>query len=826
MDSVKQFISEWFSAEKLPFATAEAVSGLLAAAGDPELSALAESISREHRFSLTSSADRTCDVFETLPRHDLRIRKRQPVSPLEYKQINLDSIASWFSSNGEFAQCMPGYEPRPQQLEMAAAVAAAFSSQKHLAVEAGTGTGKTMAYLVPAVIWTLANKVPVVISTNTKNLQEQIFNKDLPFIRNIINTPFSAAIIKGRSNYVCLKKVLQIIDAPEDHILPSQALSFALICAWIHRTAAGDMSELPCMPSNEFLQMPSDQVCSSPEECRGRKCGFYSRCFLQHARAQSLNADVVITNHAVYFSEPDGTAVALPEHAQVIFDEAHNLEEAATLKFKADFSEKQFKQVLSKLYRKTSRREIGLLPNIIRITESLPGLEDNELPVKIGDIIKCTETADKLCSEFLQHFVLVIPVKETSFRLKKNILEQFVWKESVEPHLFRLQDAFYELVENIEHLKGLLKKDSDELSAIVRGEIQRPQEMSFDPEDAYKRVSGAYDELETLCASINELYGTLTELTAFDNKDRVYWANVKRGRKGKSIAELHSAPIHLGNFLAKNVYDRKDSVVFCSATLSTNGNMDFISDRIGLDLIEPDRLMRICEGSPFDYAGQCLAAVPGFLPDISFTNDENENFQTQFSDFLIKASEVCSGRMLVLFTSYSSMTRCAEISEPALKELGIRLLIQGAGASRETITREFRESQPAVLFGTDSFWEGVDIIGDTLSCVVMSKLPFDAVGDPVLGARADEVKERTGDAFRNFSLPNAIIKFRQGFGRLIRHKNDRGTVIIADKRIFGKNYGIIFRKSIPAEITAYKNCEALLKDIHSFLRSKPPAIII
>ena len=305
----------------------------------------------------------------------------------------------------------------------------------------------------------------------------------------------------------------------------------------------------------------------------------------------------------------------------------------------------------------------------------------------------------------------------------------------------------------------------------------------------------------------------------------MYWAAVSRDYDGKPIGGLHAAPIEIAKFMAETVFAKKESVVLCSATMNVSHSPAFIAHRIGLDLVEPDRVTSLCVGSPFDYRRQCLAGVPLFLPDVAGSHPDAEgDYTAAFATFTGRLAVLSRGRMLVLFTSYRMMMTCAERLRADLADQGIRLLVQGGGQSREHITSLFREDAPSVLMGTDSFWEGVDLIGEALSCLVIARLPFDAVNDPVVSARSERVAENGGDSFREFALPNAIIKFRQGFGRLIRHKEDRGVVVVTDQRIFTKNYGGSFRKNLPAELVQYADEATLLAEAARFLTPQHKAI--
>ncbi|MGI5868454.1 MAG: ATP-dependent DNA helicase [Kiritimatiellia bacterium] len=794
----------------LPPEALEVICQLLSACSDEKLKALAVQLARNQTFALTdgSTLDESGDaLFRSLPQHAFIPPRRELPSPLEYRQLPAVDVGEWFKPGGAFENAVPEFEYRPEQHQMAVAVAEAFNGLKHLVVEAGTGIGKTIAYLVPAVLWSVANKTPVVVSTNTKNLQEQIFTKDLPAIARVIRAPFKAALIKGRSNYLCLIRLGQLLSRREVELAENQLLPLARVCAWIYRTQTGDLSEL------DGLAGVSDRLASTPEECRGRKCRHYTRCFLQRARNLSINADIVITNHSVFFSEPD-KPLALPRTAQVIFDEAHNLEEAATRKFEREVSSYAFNGTLRKLHVAVRRRESGLLHRMRELLLANNFLNTAEardaLFERLDAATRHVEQLRTSSRRFLKSLVTLLRKDESVMRLRPDVHSSYLWSEIV-PFLQRAQDDLFALTADLEKIQEVCSGPED---APVEAAAALPEP-----------VADAIRELAALVSALHELADSLEFTTAIADHDWVYWVSVSHDFDGKPIGGLHAAPIEIAKFMAETVFAKKESVVLCSATMNVSHSPAFIAHRIGLDLIEPDRVMSLSVGSPFDYRRQCLAGVPLFLPNVAGSSpDAERDYTMAFADFTGKLAALSWGRMLVLFTSYRMMTTCAERLRPSLARQGIRLLVQGAGQSRERITSLFREDAPSVLMGTDSFWEGVDLIGEALSCLVIARLPFDAVNDPVVNARSERVAENGGDSFRDFALPNAIIKFRQGFGRLIRHKEDRGVVVVADQRIVTRNYGGSFRKNLPAELVQYADEATLLDAAARFLAPRSKAL--
>lgn len=784
--------------------------------------------------SATESGEGT--LFLPLPQFRAVQRGRPAPNPVLYTRLDPELVKNWFSPDGEFARALPGYESRPEQMEMAAAVAEAFSDAKHLVVEAGTGVGKTLAYLVPSVMWSLANDLPVVVCTSTKNLQEQLFSKDLPLVASRLRQPVSFALVKGRQNYVCLSRLEAAARHPEVDFSPDALPALASAVAWAFRTAGGDLAEFEQERGEDGAAGIREQICSNPDECRGRRCRYYSRCFLQKARAEAQAADVVVTNHAVFFAEPAAQPLALPKSAQVVFDEAHNLEEAATSHFSREFSPNALRRALRKLMRSSRGRaggKHGLIPDLERAILSRNFLASDDSRGAflrlLADVRGAMDGVARSSRMYFRALGRLPRADESALRILPSVLESGAWSDTL-PALEKLQDDMARLCDGADLLSRVFKVTPEgappparegvplllapppALSGVGAGtaDADRISDFGRRADAAFAAVSGAADDLEFMSSAKEENWAFWVEMSQSGGFQRTL-----------SSGELHAAPVDVAGLLNESVYSKLDSAVLCSATIGVGSGVEFMAGRLGLDLVEPDRISVRRLGSPFDYASQCLCCAARFLPPQRGGDADagaSGAFVGAFGGFLVKLLAVTGGRTLVLFTSYRTMDAVAGLVGEALRAEGVRLLVQGAGMSRETLTRLFRdESTPSVLFGTDSFREGVDIAGSALSCVVLAKLPFAAVGDPLVAARADSVQEKTGNAFHNYSVPQAIIRFRQGFGRLIRCRTDRGTVIIADDRIFTKNYGPQFRRNLPVEPVQYKNEADLLRDVAAFL---------
>jgi ATP-dependent DNA helicase DinG len=804
------------------------IGQLLLCSSDERIKALGKRIISTHPLSLDGITDAYEAMLLRLPVNKEQPIKRAPSNPIDYKQIPIDSVEDWFSENGPFRRILPHYERRNEQVEMACRVAAAFNGAEHFVVEAGTGIGKTMAYLVPAVLWSMTNSLPVIVSTNTKNLQTQIFEKDLPVIKEALYKNLRYSVIKGRSNYVCLSRIAEVLSNVDVEVAEEQIYDLAKVCAWLFQTVDGDLSKAPPVT---YCDNGANKLFSSPEECRGRKCPYYSRCFLQTARVKSQNSDIVITNHSVYFSEPSDHPLALPVHAHVIFDEAHNLEEAATRKFVREITPLGFMLPMRRMYYKTPKGEHGLIVRLkhlllssMVVPETTAQYRDT-LFSKLNDLTDLFGKLRVVIPPYLRQLEKLIPQHESSLRILPNMKSLPSWQDA-EPLLNKVLDTLYAITTSISDIADSVSSEVEQSKKSLEDPLNTSSPLlpllnqnsaSFDA--VCQQFISLADEFTQYSSTFGNLLADIEFITSVDDKNWVYWIERAGIKTGRSFAvTLHAAPISIARFLAEELYSRKDSIIFCSATMNVAGSTEFISHRIGMDLVEQDRISSFVAGSAFNFKEQCRVLVPSFLPDPSDKNGE-EVFAKAFAECMKRVLVLTNGRTLILFTSYKLMMLCAEQLEAELlaQAIPIHVLVQGVGASRESLTEQFKQKDRAsVLLGTDSFWEGVDLIGDALTNLVIVKLPFDAVNDPIVNARAERVRMEMGDSFMGYTVPNAVIKFRQGFGRLIRHKQDRGIVIITDPRLISKNYGAVFRKSIPTLVERVPTENELNRIIEAF----------
>jgi len=727
----------------------------------------------------------------------------EPFQKKEYSELNIDDLTGLFSENGVISKALGRkYEYREEQISAMKKFAESFNDESIAIVEAGTGTGKTLSYLIPSIYWSVLNNERVVVSTNTINLQEQLVGKDIPLLQDVLDKKFSFTLVKGMKNYLCLLRLdtmneglFELADSADEESLKS-------IREWAGSTKDGSLSDLSFIPPNDLW----DKVSAESESCLRVKCPHYNDCFYFKARREMTRAQIIVANHHMFFSDlsiksasNDNDAGIIPSYNRVVFDEAHNIVDAATSHFSLRVTKHGLLRTLRRLMTTGSKGEpkglifyaaskVANLPDKLQNTALSQALLKTEevfsprVPV-IEELVR--DSFDSLY-DFIHSASGDSINGDINIRITERLTSSANWNE--------IENKYRKVIKDMTSLTG-------ELGSFVV--ILEQFETETDLSKLLAEFRGIYNRLS---------YYTEVFETFFYSREE---SNVRwfEGRQGKSdiVAGLGVSPIEISDVMNSHLYGRCKTVLMTSATLSVNNRFEFQKQQLGLENIK--RLSELIVDSTFNYREQTLLAIP----DIAEPSEMN--YREDLFNFILEAITLSDGHALVLFTSYSFLNDIYDKVSGEYTDQNIMMLKQGM-LPRNKLLEKFRKNKESVLFATSSFWEGVDISGDSLRLLIITRLPFRVPTDPMIEARAEYLEKQGINSFMKYSLPLAVLKFKQGFGRLIRSRNDAGVVAVLDSRLYRKRYGRNFLNSLPECDISTGNRFEVLKDLSKFLSKR------
>ena len=703
----------------------------------------------------------------------------EPAEVSQQESISADRLAGILEPGGELSKLTKEFEPRPSQVDMLRSVVRAFNTNQILLCEAGTGVGKSFAYLIPAMSWAITNQERVVISTATINLQHQLIEKDIPMVQKLLSTKLKAVLAKGRNNYLCVNRFEEVLE--EDSLFREEDDVLQAIAQWVEATPNGDRSDLSFpVPDSLWSRINSDA-----DACSGARCRARETCFLLKARREASQASIIVANHHLFFADATMRAqgfgyestVILPGFSRLIFDEAHTLEHAATSYFSRSLNKFSVNKLLNMLLRRRGGKSMGLIPAL----RSFLGLE----------LVDAEGLIDQVRTQLFQadQDILAFLADEYSYRLHPELGDALDTPEfrtlatQIFDPLTQLQTAILSLVD---HLAQELKTLEDE-------DLELPQANDV------RLIIRRLENTAALCEDFRRFYQEPTT---------VFWIEKNRlSSTGEVYATITATPLDITPMMRESVFEPYQTVVMASATMTIQGKFDYFERRVGLGGFEP---LKGLFSSPFDYKNRVLLGVPTDAPEPS-----SPGYPEYLINIVSQALEISQGRGLILFTSYSLLNQVFEGVKPRLQALGIPVFRQGDD-DKNRLLRNFRDDVSSVLFATDSFWEGVDAPGSSLELLILSRLPFKVPTDPVIKARAEAIDRQGGSSFMQMSVPEAIMKFKQGFGRLMRRSSDRGVVLVTDVRLIQKFYGRQFFDSLPETRRQIGDSQEVLSSVGRF----------
>ena len=681
-----------------------------------------------------------------------------------------DIIDKIFSHDGAISTNVRNFEYREEQHIMSGKCSEVLNNDKILVCEAGTGVGKSFAYLVPAIIFSLLNEERIIISTNTKNLQEQIFFKDLPVLHDMFRSCFKAVILKGRNNYICRSRYEKILNRPEEFLSGDEYEKFLPLIYWAERTSTGDIEE-----NNGFKIGYSKflwyKLVSDKGFCSGKKCPKYNECYLQNIRKSAFKSNLVIINHSLLFSDMASENAVLGAYRHLIIDEAHNVESSATKYLGFEFN---YFLVRNLCQRINFSNKHGVYVRISRGSDWFKTDKNtiSELNEQLSE--KCSAVNDQTKKVFSLASEMILSKTSGNFQYM-NIKNRYA----------DISDVFFAEKENTvlkylyEELIGILKR----LDIIFNMEAEKNHDfddLSGEIKSIIEQAEGISDSYEFFLNSKRENYVFWYEITGGENKENL---------------SLYAAPLEVASILKNDLYDNMKSIIFTSATLTIESRFKYMLKKLGLNDYSEERLECLLLGTPFDLKKQLRIITPAYIA----TPKSTIVFESDLSDILNHLCDDHDNGTLVLFTSYAQMNNIYNSIKTNFIKKDRLVAIQNKDTSRTNLIKQFKSVRNSFLLGTDSFWEGIDVPGQALHTLILTKLPFAVPTDPVIQARTEEIEKAGEDSFMGYSVPETILKFRQGFGRLIRHRDDHGIVLILDSRIVNTRWGRSFLNSLPVE---------------------------
>ncbi|MDD4527269.1 MAG: helicase C-terminal domain-containing protein [Candidatus Margulisbacteria bacterium] len=684
-----------------------------------------------------------------------------------FKKKDVDALFQIFKEDGSLAKNLPGFEIRSAQIDMMEKVWQSFQSNTHLVVEAGTGTGKSLAYLLPAVYFALKKDKTVVVSTKTKALQEQLVDKDIPTLKKALGINFNEEMIKGKENYVCLNKFAYLMNSAiskKDDAFLKGALSLMM---WVISSEKGDISEI----HNSLKTRFNNQIKAETKSCLQAHCPFKQVCFLNKLKENAKNANIIVVNHALLLADIHYGQKVLPEFSQLIIDEAHTLEDVATGCFSMSFAKKRLNELFAKIV------ENNVIDDFAK---------DKEIEKDIKKIKTKFRKATRANNDWFNEIENVFKDKEKQnvfFKKSQKRIGFTEIEESIIDSIYiSINDLIGVLLEATPLLNDLRKEIKDELTVFQRAFLR---------------------------GIISEVEGLIGELAAMYDRSPGFIRWLEKVERPRSTHyEMIMTPLSSGELLQKELLAGLESVIHTSATISINGNFNYYLSRMGY-LDSEQKIETAVFSSPFDLEKRMLLCVPGDVPAYKDDKEYIESISRYLKELLIGID----GKALVLFTSHKHLSDCYYGIKHDLEKIRIPLFCQGKQMSDKNLIKAFKEKEGAVLMGTDSFWEGIDVPGRNLSYVIVVKLPFDVPTDPIVMARMEQVAAAGRSSFFDYVVPKAIVKFKQGIGRLIRSKSDTGAVIILDKRVKHKGYGKSFINAVTARKVSSEDLPSMIASL-------------